>query len=154
MSKSFVQSFFPSIASYASSPERAPAFVVYLWQVALPEKCEQLYYYHNDREVSSALKTILQLQRPCLAMAAALGAYIGLNGRIDESERNNAHRRNDLLLMVRTNPILSSRTVPTSISYNSTTYATSVVTSDTVNLKHTNITKSSPNCRRNHTLTT
>ena len=100
MSKSFVQSFFPSIASYASSPERAPAFVVYLWQVALPEKCEQLYYYHNDREVSSALKTTpkLQLQRPCLAMAAALGAYIGLNGRIDESERNNAHRRNDLLL--------------------------------------------------------
>ena len=100
MSKSFVQSFFPSIASYASSPERAPAFIVYLWQVALPENCEQLYeYYHNDREVSSALKTKLPLQRPCLAMAAALGAYIGLNGRIDESERNNAHRRNNDLLL-------------------------------------------------------
>lgn len=99
MSKSFVQSFFPSIASYASSPERAPAFIVYLWQVALPESCEQLYYYHNDREVSTALKTTLQLQRPCLAMAAALGAYIGLNERIDESERNNAHTRNDLLLL-------------------------------------------------------
>jgi hypothetical protein len=48
MSKSFVQSFFPSIASYASSPQApAPAFIVYLWQVALPESCEQLYYYHN-----------------------------------------------------------------------------------------------------------
>jgi hypothetical protein len=32
-------------------------------------------------------------------MAAALGAYIGLSGRIDESERNNAHTRNDLLLL-------------------------------------------------------
>lgn len=100
MSKSFVQSFFPSIASYASSPQRAPAFIVYLWQVALPESCEQLHYYHNDREVSSALKTTLQLQRPCLAIAAALGAYIGLNGRIDESERNYAHRRNNDLLLL------------------------------------------------------
>ena len=119
MSKSLVQSFFPSIASYASSPERAPAFIGYLWQVALPENCEQLYYYHNnDREVTSALKTILQLQRPCLAMAAALGAYIGLNGRIDESERNNAHRRNDLLLMVRTKPYsFITNGSPTSISY-------------------------------------
>jgi hypothetical protein len=74
MDKEFVQSFFPFVTSYATS-DRAPAFILQAWNFIFPDDCNR-QILRSDRTTSSTLP--LQIQRPCLAMAAVLGAYIGI----------------------------------------------------------------------------
>ena len=63
----------------------------------MPENCEHLCH---DPVSSPSASSILQLQRPCLAMVAALGAYIGLRyGRMGERNTASHSRHNDDVLL-------------------------------------------------------
>ena len=70
MSKEFAQSFFPSFTTFLSSPDVAPSFLVEAWSNVFPDDVTSL--------CSEPSHTFI-LQRPCLAMAATIGAFVGLN---------------------------------------------------------------------------
>mmetsp|Transcript_5050 Transcript_5050/g.10630 ORF Transcript_5050/g.10630 Transcript_5050/m.10630 type:complete len:319 (-) Transcript_5050:1862-2818(-) len=92
MNKEFAQSFFPFVTSYASSPERAPAFILHVWNFIFPDICNQQMPFSYGQTTSP-----LQLQRPCLAVAAVLGAYIGIRyGR----EVTNSNQKRDLISVI------------------------------------------------------
>ena len=85
MTKAFVQNFFPLITSYVLS-ERAPAVVLHAWNFIFPDICDQ--HQHLNETTTSPL----QIQMPCLAITAVLGAYIGIrNGR----GIRNCHQKHD-----------------------------------------------------------
>lgn len=88
-----MQSFFPFVTSYvSSSPERAPAIILHAWNFIFPDQssCDQ---HHHDRS------SPILIQRPCLAMTAILGAYIGIrHGRGITNLNHQKHE--DLLLAV------------------------------------------------------
>ena len=83
MNKEFAHSFFPFVASFASSSERAPSFILDAWNFIFPDACD----------LKHPPNLPLNMQRPCLAMAAVLGAYIGLR----EIKKSN-EKHDDLLI--------------------------------------------------------
>ena len=92
MDKEFVQSFFPFVTSYVSSPKRAPAVILHAWNFIFPDQCCNQHYI--DEKTS-----LLQIQRPCLAMAAALGAYVGIR-RYGRGVTSFNQKHEDLLVVV------------------------------------------------------
>ena len=91
MSKEFVQSFFPFVTSYVSS-KRAPSVFLHAWNFIFPDICNQ--YQHRHEAASSPL----QIQRPCLAMAAVLGAFIGI--QYGRGIKNCNQKRDDLISLI------------------------------------------------------
>eukprot|EP00986_Skeletonema_menzelii_P010721 scaffold5350_cov127-Skeletonema_menzelii.AAC.1 len=88
MSKEFVQSFFPFITSYVSS-ERAPIVILHAWNFIFPDTCK----HHHEAALSP-----LQIQRPCLAMAAVLGAFIGI--KYGRGIKNCNQKHDDLISLI------------------------------------------------------
>ena len=70
MSKEFATSFFPVCTSFVSSSEVAPSFLVNTWNSIFPDD--------NNCGLPSVHQTYNIPNRPCLAVTAILGAYIGL----------------------------------------------------------------------------
>lgn len=91
MDKEFVQSFFPFVTAYVSSSERAPAIIFHAWNFIFPDQSHCDQHYHDK-------SSLLQIQRPCLAMAAVLGAYIGIRYGRGITHLNQKH--DDLLVAV------------------------------------------------------
>lgn len=71
MSKEFAQSFFPSLTSFVSSPDLAPSFLVDAWNAIFPDNVTTICRLPPTH-------TFIP-QRPCLAIAAMIGAFIGLH---------------------------------------------------------------------------
>lgn len=70
-SKDFATSFFPVCTSFVSSSELAPSFVVDTWNRIFPDE--------NNCGLPSVHQSYTIIpNRPCLAITAILGAYIGL----------------------------------------------------------------------------
>jgi len=70
-SKEFATSFFPVFTSFVSSSEVAPSFVVDTWNRIFPDE--------NNCGLPSVHQSYTIIpNRPCLAITAILGAYIGL----------------------------------------------------------------------------
>ena len=82
MSKVFAQSFFPSFTSFVSSPNLAPSFLVIAWDAIFPDDVGAICGLPQDA-------SILHLSRPCLGVAAMIGAYIGLKSRSFKDGRGN-----------------------------------------------------------------
>lgn len=86
-SKEFATSFFPVFTSFASSSELAPSFLVNTWNRILPDE--------NNCVLPSVHQTNTIIpNRPCLAVTALLGAYIGLklikyNATVIRKDTNN-----------------------------------------------------------------
>mmetsp|Transcript_13078 Transcript_13078/g.27778 ORF Transcript_13078/g.27778 Transcript_13078/m.27778 type:complete len:338 (+) Transcript_13078:115-1128(+) len=83
MSKEFSQRFFPKFTSFLSSPDLAPSFLVGAWNNIFPEDVSIL--------CSLPPKIAYFPQRPCLAIAAIYGAFIGLNSHFRRKKRTLHH---------------------------------------------------------------
>ena len=73
MSKEFAKSFFPSFTTLISTPSISPIFLVNAWDNIFPDDVSTLCRIPPRRSLTFVIPN-----RPCLALAALLGVYIGL----------------------------------------------------------------------------
>ncbi len=103
MSKEFVQLFFPTLTSLLSSLDFSPPFLVGVWNAIFPDDDSRLCSLPSSSSSSSPNYTNNRHtpHRPCLAIAATIGVFIGLQAQSNEFDggkyRSGEGVRNELV---------------------------------------------------------
>mmetsp|Transcript_33754 Transcript_33754/g.64283 ORF Transcript_33754/g.64283 Transcript_33754/m.64283 type:complete len:337 (-) Transcript_33754:376-1386(-) len=97
MSKAFAESFFPHVTHFLSSHEKAPSFLVTIWESLFPQQISTLCGLHHVSNESSHRYMYIP-RRPCLSAACIIGAYIGMTRGSASRKRGGIidHRNNAL----------------------------------------------------------
>jgi hypothetical protein len=94
MSKELIHHFFPTLTSLLSSPDVSPSFFVDLWNKIFPDDVSRLCSLPPSLTPNDTFRQ--SPHRPCLAIAAIIGAIIGLKHQAVGYHRGECFRREGL----------------------------------------------------------